>query len=351
MKKIIKVFGKILLIALLTALFLLLFMTLSEYRPKETEPAVSGKYEAVDQYDGGDLTILSFNIGYAGLDASQDFFMDGGTGVMPQSAGAVEENLHGIAEILKSEAADVYFLQEIDKNSKRTFGIEQTEFLEDALQLYSCFAYNYKCVYVPYPWPALGKMESGIMSLFPFASEKDERIALPKSASWPLSAFYLKRCLLVSYIPIENSDKYLVLCNLHLEAYDDGEAKKAQTEALFAFLEAEYEKGNYVVAGGDFNQTFEDALESFPLLDENLWQPEILSEDILPEGWQFAFDSSAASCRLLNKPLSDDGDTQFYIIDGFILSPNVELKSVQTVDKGFLYADHNPVRLQISLRR
>ena len=44
-----------------------------------------------------------------------------------------------------------------------------------------------------------------------------------------------------------------MLVNLHLEAYDDGEGTDAQTAALKSFLEQEYAKGNYVIAGGDYN--------------------------------------------------------------------------------------------------
>ena len=42
--------------------------------------------------------------------------------------------------------------------------------------------------------------------------------------------------------------------------------------------------------------------------------------------------------------------TQHYVIDGFILSPNVELTSVQTQDDGFRFSDHNPVLLSIRLK-
>ena len=38
------------------------------------------------------------------------------------------------------------------------------------------------------------------------------------------------------------------------------------------------------------------------------------------------------------------------VIDGFILSPNVELTSVQTQDDGFRFSDHNPVLLSIRLK-
>lgn len=39
-----------------------------------------------------------------------------------------------------------------------------------------------------------------------------------------------------------------------------------------------------------------------------------------------------------------------YTIDGFIVSPNVEVTSVETLDAGFAYSDHNPVKLQVKLK-
>ena len=113
-------------------------------------------------------------------------------------------------------------------------------------------------------------------------------------------------------------------------------------------LTQEYEKGNYVIAGGDFNQTFPGALDAFPIRDPSLWTPGVLEEDILPDGWRFACDLTVPSCRLLDRPY-DPADSQFYVIDGFILSPNVGLDSVETLDEQFQYTDHNPVRIQVTL--
>lgn len=75
------------------------------------------------------------------------------------------------------------------------------------------------------------------------------------------------------YIDLEGTDAQLVLVNLHLEAYDDGEGKAAQTAALTSFLEQEYAKGNYVIAGGDFNQTFPGGLDKYPIKNDDLWTP------------------------------------------------------------------------------
>ena len=63
------------------------------------------------------------------------------------------------------------------------------------------------------------------------------------------------------------------------------------------------------------------------------------------------YDLGTPSCRLLNQPYnpSDTANTQYYVIDGFILSPNVQLEEVETLDLGFENSDHNPVRIQVTL--
>ena len=37
------------------------------------------------------------------------------------------------------------------------------------------------------------------------------------------------------------------------------------------------------------------------------------------------------------------------LIDGFIVSNNVQVNLLETDDRGFICADHNPVRLQVTL--
>ena len=90
---------------------------------------------------------------------------------------------------------------------------------------------------------------------------------------------------------------------------------------------------------------------------EGLWQASTLDAAMLPVVWRCAADDAVPSCRLDNgvyeSALHDETvrkNWQYYIIDGFILSPNVELQSVSIFDEFFVYSDHNPVELTVYLK-
>ena len=184
-----------------------------------------------------------------------------------------------------------------------------------------------------------------------------ERVQLPCSFKWPVRLANFKRCLLIERFPIENSDKELVLINLHLDAYDDGEGKKAQTDALMevlndAAVREEIGDGNYVIAGGDFNQSFDGEGTSRYPLQEGVWAPGELSTQQFGEEWQFLMDSDVPTCRSLDKPYAgaDHDSFQYYVVDGFIVSSNIEVRSCKTQDLGFVCSDHNPVLLECILK-
>lgn len=351
MKKILKVLGILLLVVVLAAAGLILWLSVTEFKPapvESVEISASGELDKVDP--GEELQILSWNIGYGGLGAGSDFFMDGGKDVRSADKEQVLRYLDGIKTSIQALDPDVVLLQEVDVDSGRTYRIDQSDYL--ALDA-SAHAMNYACDFVPFPLPPLGRVYSGVFTTTQgLAIDEAERISLPCPFQWPVRTANIKRCLLVSYLPIEGSDKQLVAVNLHLEAYDSGEGKIAQTKMLKELIEGEYAKGNYVIAGGDFNQIFPGGLEAFPNTHQDLWTPGLLEEDMLADGWHFAYDLAVPSCRLLNQPYNpaDTENTQYYVIDGFILSPNVELLAVEGVDLDFANSDHNPVLISVKLK-
>lgn len=347
--KIIKVLLGLLLLVVLAAGGLLGYLSLTEYRPDDIEPLEVVQAARKDNVRVGErLDVLSFNTGYCGLGREQDFFMDGGSMVRPRSEEDVRANLNGILSELVRQNVDIYLLQEVDFDSWRSYYTNQADTYRHGLSLNMACAYNFKCEFVPYPWPPLGKVESGLVTFTGLNVTEATRESLPVPFSWPVSMANLKRCLLIERVPVEGTDRELVIINLHLEAYDDGEGKRAQTEQIMQILAAEYRNGNYVIAGGDFNQTFEGAA-SYPLLDESFWQPGKVYVSDLPNGFSFVYDDATPTCRLLNKPYDGERkNAQFYVIDGFIVSDNLKVNLIETVDLNFQYSDHNPVLLQVT---
>lgn len=353
MSKLLKYIGIFLVILVgLFALFLAIaHFTQLKQEPK-TELAVTGT-ATKSLKSGESITITSMNIGYCGLSADMDFVMDGGKTVRPPSAEIVRRNLSGVINKLKETGSDIYLLQEVDVCSARSYRTDQAAEIMEALGGLSSFAHNYKALYVPYPFPQmLGRVESGLLTLCDYPVTESFRTGLHVPFSWPVSLFQLKRCLMVTRLPIEGSDKELVIINLHLDAYDDGSGRTEQTKALANLMRQEYEAGNYVIAGGDFNQTFPlKNPERYALRYDEYFLPSALNCEFFPENFQFLFDEEVPSSRLDNAPYEgpDGALTQHYVIDGFIVSPNVIVHEVQTLDCGFEYSDHNPVQISISL--
>lgn len=343
---------------------LLAFLTVSEYRPaaQETLDIKSGDTKTALK-EGSSLSVMTWNVGYGALGDNADFFMDGGKSVQTADTARVNQNLTGIADEIKSVSPDIVFLQEVDINSSRSHDIDEAAAIESQLQAAnaaklsnSTFAYNFKVAFIPYPIPPIGKVNGGILTLSNYSIESSVRYALPTPFKWPVRLGNLKRCLMVDKIPVSNADgsasgKYLVMVNLHLEAYDDGEGKKAQTEMLKQVLQEEADKGNYVIAGGDFNQTFSGTDDSMYPEYEGKWHCGEVDQSEFSSDWQFEMDNSVPTCRSLDQAYAgaDQTNFQYYMIDGFIVSKNVTVSSVKTQSKSFANSDHNPVVMQVKL--
>ncbi len=354
LKKLLKIMAC--LMAVLIFLMIVTFGVLSvaEYKPAESENVqIETAATAESHFTVGDkLKIMSWNIGYGCLGDNADFFMDGGKSVKTADGVRLDYNMTGIVNTIEDLDPDVAFIQEVDLNSHRSEHYDETaEMRKSFVTGSSAFAYNYNVLFVPYPIPPIGHVEAGIMTLVDDDMTSAERIQLPVPFSWPVRLANLKRCLLVSRVPVEGTNKELVLVNLHLEAYDDGSGKKAQTAILKRILEDEMKKGNYVIAGGDFNQTFSNIDTSmYPVYDGN-WEAGIMDAGEFENNFNIIMDNRIPSCRSLDKPYAgaDLSKFQYYVIDGFIVSKNLEIESYEVLDKEFKYSDHNPLMVTVKI--
>lgn len=225
--------------------------------------------------------------------------------------------------------------------------MDQQDYFEKRMGLPGVFAWNYKCDFIPFPLPPLGKMSSGISTFTDLKVRSARRLALPESFSWPVKTCNLKRCILEARIPVKGSSRELVLLNFHLEAYDKGEGKLAQSRLLSQILSREYEKGNYVIAGGDFNQIIKGE-DKYPLRKSKNWTPGLLEKDFLPAHFSIAADDTWPTCRLLDRPYDgSSGKSLAYVLDGFLVSDNLKISRVSVINTDFAYTDHQPVILEV----
>ena len=138
---------------------------------------------------------------------------------------------------------------------------------------------------------------------------------------------------------------------MHFDAYDNGKGKEEQTKVLAKVLKEELDKGNYVIAGGDFNQIFSSEDKSLYPQQKGKWAPGEIDVTKIKGDFEFLMDEKVPSCRSLDQPYvdADKEKFQYYLIDGFIVSKNVKINSLKTEDLGFVNSDHNPVILNVTI--
>ncbi len=349
MKRAMKILGILISIILLSFIIFLAYATVREYRPdlKEKTFISTGRNMSVE--DTGSWGFLVWNIGYTGLGAEQDFILDGGNSDQA-TLGETTRYRVGIVNTIEQYApiSDFILLQEIDRDSQRSFNQDFYALLRGRLSSYdSTYATNYRAPFVPFPLGSpIGNVESGVATFSKLPITEATRIALPSKNSWPVKSFHLKRNLLVTRIPLE--EKELVLINGHFSAYGP-ELLPEQLRIAKELITEEYAKGNYVVLGADWNQIPPiTGANNYPLEEEPLYIPEEIPQEWTPEGWTWGMDPSVPTYRLLNKPYNSDEFHQVGVIDGFLVSPNLEIVELYGIDLQFKDSDHNPVYMRVS---
>ncbi len=97
------------------------------------------------------------------------------------------------------------------------------------------------------------QMDSGIMTISRLKANSAKRVSLPVSFTWPVRTVSPQAPPTYIQNYVMRTSVYI---NLHLEDKDKGAGKRHRPRALNRILKQEAAKGNYVIAAGDFNQTF-----------------------------------------------------------------------------------------------
>ena len=355
MKKWVKILLIVLLAVVLLAAAYVAYVFISYHRignqpltPVQT-PDTAPSLSAGEAY-----TLVSWNIGFGAYEEDYGFFMDGGTESRAWSKERLTANMDAIAGYLKQQDADFYLLQEVDTDATRSYHVDEREPLYAALfDKSSVFCQNYDSPYLLYPLTKPhGASQSGLLTFAPVNIAAANRVELPVEGGF-MKLLDLDRCYSVSRIPAEGG-KELVLYDLHLSAYtSDGTIATEQLKLLLADMQAEYDAGNWCVAGGDFNKDLlGDSAVYFGEADQESTWAQPIPEDTF-DGFNVSLiapldeGNPVPSCRNADGPYHQG---QYVLtVDGFLVSDNVTVTSSDVVDLGFAYSDHNPVEMRFVL--
>ena len=306
---------------------------------------------------GREYHLLSYNIGFGAYEPDYGFFMDGGTESWAWSQERLTDNIGNIGSFLSQQHADFYLIQEVDRDSTRSYHVDEAAMLRSVLPEYDgTWAQNYDSPFLMYPLRhPHGASVSGLMTLSALTVDSARRVELPIENSL-MKLVDLDRCYSISRVPTDNG-KELVIFLLHMSAYGNSDAiREGQIRMLSQDMQKEYEAGNYVLCGGDFNHDLKASNDdNDDAADYESWAYPFPREE-LPEHLSFCIDQLSDTERnaLWNSARNADmeyipGETYTVTLDGFIISDNIECLQYENVNTGYSYSDHDPVYMKFKL--
>jgi len=292
-----------------------------------------------------EISLVTWNIGYAGMGKDSDFFFDLGTQRRPLNADLVKTNLRAIQQQIAQMDADVFLMQEVAKPSWSTYGIDVLAGMQAALPDYAwIFGADVNTRFVPPPW----NVQIGNAIFSRVTPQSSERRGLPLEPDFQLGIF--RKGYRMHIVRIDARRQWVII-NIHLSTFDsiEDDVRRAQVVALLEFAQEEYRKGNHVIIGGDWNLRL--AENEFPNTTEERFKFWIrdFPQGLVPEGWHWAVDGKTPTVRTAYKPYVA-GENYALTIDGFLVSPNVTTISVSGIDLNFEHTDHHPVLARFKAR-
>jgi len=312
-------------------------------------PLIFHAEDAMNRVQNNAISIYMHNIGYAGLGAENEFYADGGKRFFPMSKIHVRNHSNNLSTIAANANADIYLFQEMACKSAFSRNIDVIGEFQNRLHRYGvAWTPTIKLSILPY----FASISVGNAIFSKAQPETIERISLPKDTSWaPIGGLFgLNYNFIITRYPIQDSQSYWTIINIHFSAFDkEGKLRKKQLEFLRDILIDEYNRGNYLVVGGDWNHRIHASSFPHTTEEEYLFWIHDLPSSFTPNGWLWAIDPSHPTVRTLERPYIR-GENYTCIIDGFLVSPNVEIVTCETLDLDFQDSDHNPIRLIVRTR-
>lgn len=295
---------------------------------------------------GNNIRVFDWNLGYAGLGEASDFIEDGGVNFFPPSRAVVQANVEGIKKTLAAYPSDVYLIQEISKPDMMTLGVDVYSQIRDGFSNHShIYTTDIATRFIPRQYG----MHHGLATFYGFEAQTPTTIRLPNEPTRYNGILKRQYHMQMTEFKTGNGANWAVF-NIHLSAYDEGgNIRKQQYEKLLKIVDGFYQQGKHVIVGGDWNMQMEKTTFPYTTDDKHLDWVKLMPKEKLPNGWSMVYDPKFPSARNNGQPYIK-GENYTTIIDGYLISPNVEDISVQTLDENFKYSDHQPVLAEFTSR-
>ena len=292
---------------------------------------------------GGErLSLVTWNLGYAGLGRESDFFADGGESYLPPSRTAVVANRNAIAAWLGASGADVVLNQETARASPVNWWVEVKGAVDAALPGYGqAFYADFRTRLLPSPL----RIRNGLATYVRAGLAGTELWSLPSDGD-PYDGILRRRYAALA-TRLNGPGGCWTVVNLHTAAFDEGAAlRRRQIQAVLARAGEEAARGRRVVIGGDWNLRLAPTAFPHTTQPRDLFWVHDFPADLLPAGWRITADPRIPTVRTNERPYRP-GENYTAVIDGFLIGPGVEVEAVEGVDLGFNASDHQPVRLTV----
>jgi endonuclease/exonuclease/phosphatase family metal-dependent hydrolase len=179
-----------------------------------------------------ELVVLSYSIAYGLGDPRQP-----GRRMPPA---AVYDRLDAIIETIAASGADVALLQEVDFASRRTYDIDQLQYMAAALGWgFVARVITWECRYLPSPfWVPqhhAGRVRAGqgVISRFPLVQNTRQRLS--QSLTQPLLSPLFAPYHTVQMVDMQCGDRTVRFLNVHLEPHDAA-TRQRQAQELVVFV-------------------------------------------------------------------------------------------------------------------
>ena len=250
-----KVFIVLLTVVIILAAGFLAYLTIKDSNYEAAEQMSVTNNQVAEIPILVEMRITTLNIGYGGLGKDQDLFSEGGKGSGAETKDEVMSNLELAVLGLDASDSEIFLLQEVDIDSKRSKGIDQSDYFSISYPHFgNVYSINHDSEYIPYPViNPVGRVKSGLMTMSRYNVSNARRHSLYNWVDWPASLFSMDMCFLETRHPVNNG-RDLIIINLQLSPFDDKRiTRERQLMELRNFINAEYSVGNFIIVGGDWN--------------------------------------------------------------------------------------------------